>query len=96
MSVVIVGGNECIVREYKDLCSKYNCSAKVFCKMKDGLRCKVGCPDIMVLFTNTTSHQMVKYALNEVKGGKTKVERCHTSSVSALKGILDKHMTAEV
>lgn len=91
MSVVIVGGNECMVRQYIDLCSDYNCRAKVFCKMRDGLKNKVGTPNLMVLFTNTTSHKMIKYALNEVKGQDTVIERCHSSSISALRNILDKH-----
>ena len=30
MSVVIIGGNECMVRQYKDLCQEYSCDAKVF------------------------------------------------------------------
>ena len=28
MSVVILGGNECMVRQYKDLCRSYQCTAK--------------------------------------------------------------------
>lgn len=92
MSVVIVGGNECMVREYINLCNDYNCRAKVFCKMKDGLKKKIGYPELMILFTNTASHKMVKHALSEVKGGDTKIERCHSSSLSALRGILDKHV----
>ena len=27
MSVVILGGNECMERRYKDLCQSYKCSA---------------------------------------------------------------------
>lgn len=95
MSVVIVGGNECMVRQYIDLCRDYNCRAKVFCKMRDGLKSKVGNPNLMVLFTNTTSHKMIKYALNEVKGQPTIIERCHSSSLSALRNILDKHASEE-
>ena len=93
MSVVIVGGNECMVREYINLCNNYNCRAKVFCKMRDGLKNKVGSPELMILFTNTTSHKTVKHALSEVKGRDVKVERCHSSSLSALRSILDKHIT---
>ena len=33
MSVVIVGGNECMVRQYKELCREYKCKAKIFPKM---------------------------------------------------------------
>lgn len=91
MSIVIVGGNECMARKYMDVCCDYNCQAKVFCKMRDGLKSKVGTPDLLVLFTNTTSHKMVRCALSEVKGKDTIIERSHSSSISALKGILDKH-----
>ena len=48
MSVVIVGGNECMERRYKDLCENYQCQAKVFTKPRGGLRDKVGSPDLMI------------------------------------------------
>lgn len=95
MSIVIVGGNECMVRQYIDVCRDYNCSAKVFCKMRDGLKKGLGSPKLMVLFTNTMSHKMVKCALSELKGSDTVIERCHSSSISALRKILDKHAPAE-
>ena len=91
MSVVIVGGNDCMVRRYKDLCKQYQCRAKVFTQMKDGLKNKIGCPDLLVLFTNTTSHKMVQCALNETKGMNTIVARSHSSSMSALRSILEAH-----
>ena len=94
MSVVIVGGNECMVRRYKDLCSQYNCSAKVIVKMNAGLR-DLGQTDLLVLFTNTVSHKMVASALNGVKGQNTSIARCHSSSMSALKNILDEHVKME-
>ncbi len=90
MSVVIVGGNECMVRRYTDLCREYNCKAKVYPKMTNGLK-EVGSPDLMILFTGTVSHKMVKCALSEIGDG-TKIARCHTSSVSALRNILDTHV----
>ena len=67
MSVVIIGGNECMVRRYKDLCREYRCSAKVFPKQNSSLK-GIGNPDLMVLFTGTVSHKMVRNALNETKG----------------------------
>lgn len=45
----------------------------------------------MIFFTNTMSHKMVQGALGELKGQNTIIERCHTSSLSALRGILDKY-----
>ena len=37
MSVVILGGNECMERRYKELCQAYRCSAKVYTKPAGGL-----------------------------------------------------------
>lgn len=91
MSVVIVGGNECMVRKYKDLCQEYQCDAKVFAKNKGSLRNKVGSPDLLVLFTSTMSHRMVRCALSETKGTNTIVARAHTSSMAALRNILEEH-----
>ena len=92
MSVVIVGGNDCMVRRYKDLCKQYDCQAKVFTQMKDGLKNKIGCPDLLVLFTNTMSHKMLFTILSETKGQDIKVARCQSSSMSALRNVLDTHV----
>lgn len=89
MSVVIVGGNECMTRQYCELCREFNCKAKVYPKMCGGMK-DLGSPDLMVLFTNTVSHKMVKCALNGVGSG-TAVARSHSSSMSALRGILQQH-----
>ena len=91
MSVVIIGGNERMVRRYEDLCKTYDCSAKVFAKTEKGLQ-NFGNPDLLILFTSTMSHKMVQGAMSELKGGSTVIERCHTSSLSALRGILEKHV----
>lgn len=91
MSVVIIGGNECMVRKYKDLCQEYQCSAKVFAKNKGSLHNKLGTPDLMVLFTSTMSHRMVRCALSETKGERTIIARSQTSSMAALRGILERH-----
>ncbi len=88
MSVVIVGGNERMERQYKDLCKSYNYKAKVFTK-KSG-RMSIGSPDLMVLFTDTVSHKMVQSVLNATKGQNVRIERCHSSSATALKGILEQ------
>ncbi|MGN0705251.1 MAG: DUF2325 domain-containing protein [Lentihominibacter sp.] len=91
MSVVIVGGNERMVRQYKELCRSYNCSARVFTNMNAGLK-NMGSPDLLVLFTSTISHTMVRCALREARGDHVKVARSHTSSMAALKGILERHI----
>lgn len=91
MSVVIIGGNECMERQYKDLCEEYSCRAKVFTKMSGGLRNKIGSPDLLVLFTSTMSHKMLHCALSETRGGNTVIARSHSSSMAALKNILKTH-----
>ena len=78
-----------MVRQYKDLCQTYQCQAKVFAKMEKGLKTKMGSPDLLVLFTNTMSHKMLQSALSETKGGETTIVRSHSSSMSALKNILE-------
>ncbi|MHB8065531.1 MAG: DUF2325 domain-containing protein [Ruminiclostridium sp.] len=91
MSIVIVGGNDCMVCEYKNLCKEYKCRAKVFTQMNGTLKNKIGSPDLLVLFTNTVSHKMVRCAMNETKGQNTIIARSHSSSMAALKSILDEH-----
>lgn len=91
MSVVIIGGNECMVRRYKDLCRAYRCNAKVFPKQNSSLK-GIGSPDLMVLFTGTVSHKMVRNTLNETKGQNVRVVRSNTSSMSALKNILEENV----
>ena len=91
MSVVILGGNECMVRKYKELCTQYQCQAKVFAKPIGSLKNKLGSPDLLVCFTSTMSHKMLRSAMNELKGRGTVVAHCPTSSISALRGVLETH-----
>lgn len=90
MSVVIVGGNECMIRRYKDLCAEYHCKAKIYPKLANGLK-NVGAPDLLILFTSTMSHKMLRSVLSATKGHAGQIARSHTSSIAALKNILEKH-----
>ena len=94
MSVVIIGGNECMVRQYKNLCREYRCDAKVYPKQNSSLK-GIGNPDLLVFFTGTVSHKMVRNALSETKGQDVKVVRSHTNSISALKNILEENTKQE-
>ena len=87
MSVVIIGGHDRMVSQYKKICKNYNCKAKVFTQMSASLDKQIGRPDLLVLFTNTVSHKMIRCALDEVV-------RCHTSSGTALTEILMQHVPA--
>ena len=89
MSVVIIGGHDRMVSQYKKICREFKCKAKVFTQMSTNMDKKIGCPDLLVLFTNTVSHKMVKCALDGIDDGATRVVRCHTSSGTALSKILE-------
>ena len=87
MSVVIIGGNECMERQYKQICQSLGHRAKVFTKPCGALRTGgLGCPDLIILFTGTVSHTMVRHAIGT--NTEALVERSHSSSASALKNIL--------
>ena len=77
-----------MVRQYKQICKEHKCKAKVFTQMSGNLKEKIGSPDLVVLFTNTVSHKMVRCALGEAEKAQADVVRCHTSSGSALAEIL--------
>ncbi len=92
MSVIIIGGNECMERLYQDACFEHGCKrAKVFTKVSGEIRRKLGVADLYILFTNTVSHKMVLSALEEAKKCNARVERCHSSSLCALKSVLKNH-----
>ncbi|MDD3402905.1 MAG: DUF2325 domain-containing protein [Hespellia sp.] len=91
MSIVIIGGHERMETQYKNICKKYHCKAKVFTKMQADLKNKIGCPDLMILFTSTVSHKMVHCAITESERNHAIVERSHSSSANALIGILEQY-----
>ena len=86
MKVVILGGNECMERQYKDICEEYCGKAKIFIKL--------GRPDLMICFTGALSHKVLKNAQCEIRGCGTHVEHSKTASVAALRSILEKYAAA--
>ena len=46
---------------------------------------------MVIFFTGAMSHKMVHGALSELKGQDVIIERCPTSSVSALRKVLEKY-----
>lgn len=93
MSIVIVGGNECMVCRYQEICRRHGCRAKVFAKENGPMKKKIGSPDLMILFTNTVSHKMVICATQEAKKAGVPVLRIHSSSASALQQALAEHLS---
>jgi Uncharacterized protein conserved in bacteria (DUF2325). len=90
MSIVIIGGHDRMVCQYKKICKEYNCKAKVFTQMSAKLSSQIGTPDLLILFTNTVSHKMVRCAVTEAEKCNAEIVRCHTSSGSALNDILER------
>ena len=89
MSIVIIGGHDRMVAQYKEDVRGIGVRQRFFTQMRAGLHKQIGSPDVLVLFTNTVSHKMVKTALDEVDCSRTNVIRCHTSSKNALTEILE-------
>ena len=94
MSVVIVGGHDRMVCMYKKICKEHKCKAKIFTQMSAKLSGQIGSTDLLILFTNTVSHKMVRTALAEAEKCKANIVRSHTSSSTALNEILDNMMPA--
>lgn len=89
MSVVIIGGNERMEHQYKQICKKHKYKAKVFTRMSGNLKTLIGQPDLIVVFTSTVAHKMVHCALKEAEKYNIPVERTHSASASALNEVLE-------
>ena len=63
----------------------------MFCKFKGGMRCQLGSPDLMILFTHTVSHKMGQCAMANICE-KTCIVRSHSSSMASLSEILKEHV----
>ena len=90
MSVVIIGGHDRMVSQYKKICKEHKCKAKVFTHMPARMCDQIGSPDLVILFTNTVSHKMVHTAVAQAEKSNADIVRSHTSSGSALKEILSR------
>ena len=89
MSVVILGGNECMERNYKALCRDYKHDAKVLIKPVGGVKKKLGNPDLVIFFTSCMSHKMLQGAMCELKGQDCIIEHCSTGALSALRKVME-------
>ena len=48
MSAIIIGGNECMGRAYRDLCAKYNITARAIPLKKGSFANQLGKPDYIM------------------------------------------------
>jgi hypothetical protein len=88
MNVVIIGGNDCMVCRYKAICKEYGCKAKIFTQPKGNLEGLIGNPNLIVIFTNPVSHEMVKVAKKEAARKDILLVQSHCGSANSLRNIL--------
>lgn len=91
MSIVIIGGHDRMVSQYKSICKLYKCKPKVFTQIPGRFKEQIGTPDLMILFTSTVSHKMVVSAVQQAEKNGVPVARSHSSSKAALVTILDQY-----
>ena len=90
MSVAIIGGLDRLKRSYERECRNRGFDARVFSqripkmarRMDDGVK-------RILIFTGTVAHPMVTEAVRVAKGNNIPIDRCHSSSISALKRCLN-------
>ena len=85
MSIVIIGGHDRMVCQYKKVCQKYQCKAKVFTQMSGNLSKKIGTPDLVVLFTNTVSHKIQAAKTHWKISWKLPVQQCKNDQLQKSK-----------
>lgn len=91
MSVVIIGGNERMERQYTDICAHYGHKAKVYTREAGSVAKKLGKADLLIIFTGTVSHKMMLSAVGEAKRIGTRIARTHSSSAAALHTLLAEY-----
>lgn len=89
MSIVIVGGNDRMATRYQDVCKSFKIKSKVFTQMPSDFENKLGTPDMMLVFTGTCSHKMLCRVKSRSEKYGIPVKHVHSSSVSALKKMLE-------
>ncbi len=90
MNVVLIGGHDRMIREYKNIGKKRGVSLKVFTHIKPSLEKCMGCPQAVIIFTSTSSHKMVKKAVCHAKKNNLPCFRSHNSSANSLNVMLDE------
>ena len=84
MSIVIVGGHDRMHCRYKEICKKYGCKCKVFTQCPANFKNQIGSPDMVVVFTSTVAHKMVRTASEQAEKTGARVMHCASSSTNAL------------
>lgn len=83
MSVLVLGGHECMEKDYKSLLREKGYNTKIYTKMPSGLKKRIGNPDAIVLLMSTISHSMAELAIRDAKRKKIPVIKVKNSSKEA-------------
>lgn len=91
MNIVIVGGNDCMHCQYKQICKEYGCKCKVFTQCPANFQNQIGSPEMIVVFTGTVAHKMLKCACKQAEKTGTPIRYAHSSGAVALREALTQH-----
>lgn len=91
MSIVIVGGHDCMHCRYKQICKNHGCKCKVFTQCPANFENQIGSPEMIVVFTKTVAHKMLKSACKRAEKTGTKISYVNSSSANALNEALERH-----
>ena len=89
MSILILGGHECMEKEYKSMIKKKGYKTKIYTTMPSGLKKRIGNPDAIILFMSTISHSMAEMALKDAKKKNVPVIKVQNSSKVAFINCLE-------
>ncbi len=90
MSVAILGGLDRLKNSYEKECRGRGFDARVFSQRVPNLAQRMNGVNRIVIFTGTIAHPMVTEAVRVAKIQNIPVDRCHSSSLSALKRCLNR------
>lgn len=91
MNVVIVGGHDCMHCQYKKICKNHGCKCKVFTQCPADFQNKIGTPEIIIVFTKTVAHKMLKCACKQAEKNGTAIRYVNSSSANALQTTLSEY-----
>lgn len=91
MNIVIVGGHDCMHCEYKRICKKHGCKCKVFTQCPANFQNQIGSPEMIIVFTQTVAHKMLKCACKQAERTNSTIKYVHSSSANALNEVLKQH-----
>jgi hypothetical protein len=90
MSIAIIGGLNRLKLNYENIPKKLGIRAKVYNQLVPDFTQRISSMDVIVLFTGTVAHNMVKKVIKMAKNNNIPVIRSHTSSISGLKRCLSE------